>query len=531
MAWCGANGNWRANRNWRLIVEHYPPASIGCQRAHGLALLLAKGAQQVGETGQPVIMCAPARTTATFARAPLCWQLRFQPVRPGGQVRAVICRLQLLVGWLGVPGKATVMPWFLPAGVAPVLVGSRPRGAAGPAASSGGDYACIRHLVGPAQHSVHPADRKLFFDALSEAHRTRSHFSIDCRLRLPHGEYHHHRLIGAPQHGPAGELLGWVGGSQNREVQAQTSRIRRSFLRLASHELNTPLTSLTLNLQTALLRAENLAQAGGSAPSLPLANASTPLAVPSASTHPPAPRPNMVSPLRRAVEQARRLGDTVDLLLDVQCLLSGRLPLKRTCVDLSQLLHNTLSLLEPTLLTAGCRISCETAARLIGLFDAARMQQVFFHLLSNVAKFAPGSHVRLVGREEPAGIRIFVHDDGPGIPKEAAKEVFSLFGRASPDRSTSGLGLGLFLCRRIVRAHGGQLQLDEEAKKGAHFCVTLPVHRATERPPNSSASSPLASASAPTRPRSEDHGRHNLAASRPRMPAHVRWQPASGGPC
>lgn len=435
----GPRSAWRLNRAWRMTTDvglDSPHLRLGQQDM--LRDLLQRGGQVVCRSERPTLLCAPART-AGAARAPMRWHLRFWPVRHGQRIMGVICRLQLRVGWRGALGRPAVMPWYLPAPAAASV---------GPPAN--GRQHC-RHLAPLVHQAVHPLDRSSFLLALEQAHQKCGPFAIDCRIRLRAGQYHWHRIVGRPERSPDGRLVGWLGGSQDRQEHNDTCRMRRAFLRLASHELNTPLTSLTLNLQLALSRAQSSARAAQSegAPMTPL--------------------------LSRALEQARKLGQTVDTLLDVQSLMAGKLPLVRQRVDVATLLAQALEAAQPMLLQVGCRVSCDISEEMMGEVDASRLNEVFFHLLSNATKFAPGSHVNVVGRKDKHGIHITVHDDGPGIPKHASKQIFDLFGRGKSHRSTSGLGIGLYLCRRIVRAHGGRLSLDEHAQRGAHFVLSLPL--------------------------------------------------------
>jgi signal transduction histidine kinase len=115
--------------------------------------------------------------------------------------------------------------------------------------------------------------------------------------------------------------------------------------------------------------------------------------------------------------------------------------------------------------------------------DADRLLQVVINLLSNAAKFVPAAggqvDVRLSARDE--GVRIEVHDNGPGIPRGQQQLIFEKF-RQGGDGSNrpQGTGLGLPICRQIVEHFGGRIWLRSEPGQGACFGVDLPWRRATD---------------------------------------------------
>jgi signal transduction histidine kinase len=114
--------------------------------------------------------------------------------------------------------------------------------------------------------------------------------------------------------------------------------------------------------------------------------------------------------------------------------------------------------------------------------DATRISQVLDNLLSNAYKYAPGSTVVISVKNDDGNIRIEVKDFGPGIPTEHIPHLFERFFRV-PGETTSvrGTGLGLYICRKIVEAHGGKIGLYSKVKEGSTFYFTLPVIKTAKK--------------------------------------------------
>jgi signal transduction histidine kinase len=122
---------------------------------------------------------------------------------------------------------------------------------------------------------------------------------------------------------------------------------------------------------------------------------------------------------------------------------------------------------------AGCRLSVEAPAAVPGEWDRLRVEQVVANLLTNAAKYAPGARVEVRVALDAGCARIEVRDEGPGIPTSEQERLFRPFERVRPDQA-SGLGLGLFIVRQIVEAHGGVVTLTSAPGRGTTFVVELP---------------------------------------------------------
>jgi len=108
--------------------------------------------------------------------------------------------------------------------------------------------------------------------------------------------------------------------------------------------------------------------------------------------------------------------------------------------------------------------------------DAHLVVQVFTNLLDNVVKYTPpGTRVLIGATPDGDFLRVFVDDEGPGLPPGDPARLFEKFQRGAEEGAVVGVGLGLAICRAIVRAHGGDIEARAHSGGGAHFEFTLPT--------------------------------------------------------
>jgi signal transduction histidine kinase len=230
----------------------------------------------------------------------------------------------------------------------------------------------------------------------------------------------------------------------------QALHFRNEFISMASHELRTPLTPLKLSLLTL----EILNRRGGAGVER---------------------ETDWEKMLAIALEQVRRLETLTNNLLDVSKIQSERFQIARAELNLSELLETLLAAHRHWAETSGCELRGHIEPGVVGDFDRMRVEQVVVNLLSNAMKYAPGApiDVSLVRLDGHASIT--VRDHGPGIGSSFLPKVFEPFSRDSKVRGSTGLGLGLYICRRIAEAHGGIIQATNAEGGGAEFILTLPV--------------------------------------------------------
>jgi signal transduction histidine kinase len=107
--------------------------------------------------------------------------------------------------------------------------------------------------------------------------------------------------------------------------------------------------------------------------------------------------------------------------------------------------------------------------------DAGQVTQVIEQLVDNASKYASGGHITITIRPAGSSVRLDVVDDGPGIRPEDVERVFAPFGRGRGGSEKQGYGLGLYLARNIITAHGGRLWIDRTSRSGTHMAFTLPA--------------------------------------------------------
>jgi K+-sensing histidine kinase KdpD len=173
-------------------------------------------------------------------------------------------------------------------------------------------------------------------------------------------------------------------------------------------------------------------------------------------------------------EEADHLNDLIENLLDASRLQAGGLAIKRSDVLLSSLATKLAERFQTQ--TTHHKISVHFPKDFpIVLADERRIQQVISNLISNAIKYSPKGEIRINGQVQVDNVIICVSDEGPGIAPNDVPHIFDRFYR-SPEtaRHTKGAGLGLYLARAIVEAHGGRIWLDQEADKGGRICFSLP---------------------------------------------------------
>jgi PAS domain S-box-containing protein len=231
-----------------------------------------------------------------------------------------------------------------------------------------------------------------------------------------------------------------------RQAQEEV-RERDEFLSIASHELRTPVTALQLQLQL-LQRAAG--RSGG----------------PGAAT--------LAHKFAALERQCRRIAVLVNELLDVSRLRLGRLDLRREELDLADVARDTVSSLQEEGVRLGSRIEVSAPSTVTGKWDRVRIEQVITNLLSNALKFGKGKPIRVRVAGDGASARLSVSDEGIGIERSDHARVFERFERAVPTHHFGGLGLGLYISREIVQAHGGTIRLESEPGAGTTFTIELP---------------------------------------------------------
>ena len=238
------------------------------------------------------------------------------------------------------------------------------------------------------------------------------------------------------------------------EVAQTALRAREDFLSIASHELNTPLTTLSLHLQMAQ---QKIARGDRLQP----------------------PLDGVARALEASERQVARLTRLVEDLLDASRIRGGKLTFVLARVDVSEVVRDVVDRFREQLTNVGSSVTTEIDEGIVGSLDQIRIEQIIDNLLVNAVRYAPGQPVR-VSLERAGGIaRLVVDDRGPGIAEDRQRTIFERFERGDTSNSAGGLGLGLFIVKELVDGQGGSIRVQSHVGEGARFIVELPLQPRT----------------------------------------------------
>ncbi|HEX9049059.1 MAG TPA: ATP-binding protein [Anaeromyxobacter sp.] len=223
------------------------------------------------------------------------------------------------------------------------------------------------------------------------------------------------------------------------------ARAREEFMQVASHELRGPIGTLRLAVH---LLGRDVAKGRTQA---------------------------FAERLRIIDRQAGRLGRLSDMLLDVSRITAGRLEIAREPGDLSALVREVVARVGDEAVDAGIDLRLQAPDEVRCAFDAARLDQVVSNLLSNALKYGREAPVDVRVRRDAGRAILEVEDRGIGIAPEDQERIFERFERAASAHPFAGIGLGLWIVRRLVEAHGGTIRVRSAPGQGATFTVELPA--------------------------------------------------------
>ncbi len=258
------------------------------------------------------------------------------------------------------------------------------------------------------------------------------------------------RIRYTPDVTPEKVVNGYVMHGQDVTDLRKAIGARDEFLSIASHELKTPLTSLKLQLQ---MGEQSL----------------------KASDVPPSFEAQMADAFSMSIRQINSMTELVEVLLDISRIQTGKFEMSLSSFDLSELVREIVDRFSEQLKAAQCTIETDLEDNLWVNWDRNRIAQVITNLISNAIKHAPKSEIRVSATKTAKLARLVVQDFGPGIPKDKQAKIFDRFERADATINISGMGLGLYIVKKIVEAHKGAIRVDSELGRGSEFTAELPI--------------------------------------------------------
>ena len=228
-------------------------------------------------------------------------------------------------------------------------------------------------------------------------------------------------------------------------------RMRDDFMSMVSHELRTPLNTLYLETQLRQLHVSKGRLESFAAERLP-------------------------AMIERDQRQIRNMVRLIDDMLDVTRMRRDALSIQPQPVDLAALARTVVEGLRHQAEAAGSEIALEAPGELRGVWDEFRIEQVLTNLLTNALRYGRGKPVEMMLSKAGGIARITVRDQGIGIAPEDQERIFEQFERTDDSRKhASGLGLGLYITRKIVGLHHGRIEVESTPGHGALFKVELPL--------------------------------------------------------
>ena len=300
------------------------------------------------------------------------------------------------------------------------------------------------------QEALHPDDLPLLTEKWQHSIETGEDYELEYRVKDREGNYRWHLVRGLPVKDEAGKVRMWITSSTDIQRLKEEDTRKKDFLRMVSHELKTPMTSIkgyVQVLQTLASREKNLP------PSLPLKTS-----------------------LDRIDSQVDRLTRLISEILDMSRIEHGRLELHKESFDLNTLVDETVQ----DILHSNPRQKIEVTHRLPCSVkaDKERIGQVLINFITNAIKYSSGNREVKVevaeGREGQA--EVSVKDEGIGIPEMDLEKIFERFYRTRRHTvdTYSGFGIGLYLSKEIINRHGGEIRVESELGEGSEFTFSIP---------------------------------------------------------
>jgi two-component system sensor histidine kinase KdpD len=239
--------------------------------------------------------------------------------------------------------------------------------------------------------------------------------------------------------------------TSHAKLAIETERLRNDLLSTVSHDLRTPLASIT-----------------GAAGVLLEKSA-------------PLDEDERRELLETVKEESERLNRLVGNLLDLTRIESGTMHIRKEWVPVEEVVHSAIGRLAERLADHRVATDLPEAVLLVPI-DPVLIEQVLVNLLENAAKYSPArSTITVRAAAAQDAIVCEVMDEGRGIPHGEEQKIFEKFYRVADGRRAEGAGLGLTVCQAIVRAHGGTIQAENRREGGALFRFSLPVEGPTPR--------------------------------------------------
>ena len=297
---------------------------------------------------------------------------------------------------------------------------------------------------------IHPEDLEPYLEQWEKSRKTGENLDLEIRILNKEGEYKWHLSRAEAVRDESGLITMWISTNTDIARLKEEEKRKEDFLKMVSHELKTPVTSIKgyIQLLLTILKSSEEKKVG----SLPI-------------------KPS----LDRIDHQVIRLTRLISEMLDLSRIEENKLELKKETFSMNDLVTQTVQDIKYTNTQHKIEIVHDCICDVVA--DKDRIGQVLINLITNAIKYSPESQeVQVVISEVPEGkVKVSIHDSGIGIDKADHLNIFKRFFRISEeDEDTySGFGIGLYLANEIIERHNGVLKVNSEKGKGSEFSFML----------------------------------------------------------
>jgi PAS domain S-box-containing protein len=300
---------------------------------------------------------------------------------------------------------------------------------------------------------MHPDDYSRCNEIFEKAFIERAGYSLEYRFKREDGEYRWLSETGAPRYSAEGKFEGFIGTCVDIHEMKMHEQLRDNFIKMASHELNTPVTSIKGYIQLLLTMYKDHTE-----------------------TKQPFSLQSIQISLSTIDKQIVKLDRLMSELLDLSKIDSGKLELHQQNFDLQNLVSETVEDVQQTT-QHKIVIKNDIDCKVFG--DKDRIGQVIYNLLANAIKYTPKINSIEVDIYQPAEdlVSVSVSDHGIGIDKRHHRKIFERFYRVEgkSEQTYPGFGIGLFIASEIIHRHNGKISVKSEKGEGSIFTFTLPT--------------------------------------------------------
>ncbi|QED37976.1 PAS domain S-box protein [Antarcticibacterium arcticum] len=298
-------------------------------------------------------------------------------------------------------------------------------------------------------HLIHPLEREIFKERWQASLNTGNPFEMELRCINKHGKYKWHLSRAEAVINEDGAIKMWIGTNTEIQKLKEEEKRKEDFLKMVSHELKTPVTSIKgyVQLLLNLLKREGVMVQG-----LPLEQS-----------------------LGRIDHQIKRLTRLISEMLDLSRIEENKMELQKEIFSINDLVAETVQDINYT--NTQHKIEVHQDYKCNVLADKDRIGQVLINFITNAIKYSPDSQeiVVKVQKHKNNQVAVVVKDNGIGIDKKNHRNIFKRFYRigGKSEDTYSGFGIGLYLANEIIQRHNGTITVKSKKGKGSDFCFIL----------------------------------------------------------